>query len=581
MIKPPVLRLWRMTPMVALVTAVVLVVAGILGAVFSEQEFRERRVDDAEAHARVLAASVSAALAFQDFAEAQTALDALAANPAVGAVAAYTADGQLFAGREGAEGPPPRTMSSVLPSRFSDNHASASAVVEQNGQLLGYVFVRLSSGDVGARGIRYIGLALLIVMSGIVVAVIAAAQRVLSSANAELSRRAEELAATNEQLSSEIAERRKAQSALAQAQKMEAIGQLTGGIAHDFNNLLMVVSSGLRLLETRDDEKKRASIVAAMRQAVDRGAGLTKQLLAFSRRQKLSPEVVLVQDRIEGLQSLLERSLREDIIIELDLDRDAPPVKIDPGQFDLAVLNLAVNARDAMPSGGRLTIRLRRTQLDTATNAIALSITDVGAGMPPDVLERAFDPFFTTKEVGKGTGLGLSQVYGFALQSGGRSEIESEPGQGTTVTLILPSTDEAAPPRPVERKDETVPGAGAVLVVEDDDAVAELVCEMISDLGYSPTRVANAREALAALEDGASIDVMFSDIIMPGGMSGIELAHEVRRRKPELPILLTTGYGGKAEGAHGAFKVLRKPYDRDELGAALSNLFAVEQAGTV
>ena len=581
MIKPPVLRIWRMTPMLALVTAVVLVIAGILGAVFSEQEFRERRVDDAEAHARVLAASVSAALAFQDFAEAQTALDALAANPAVGAVAAYTADGQIFARREGPEGPPPRTMSAVLPSRFADNHASASAVVEQNGQLLGYVFVRLSSGDVGARGIRYIGLALLIVMSGIVVAVIAAAQRVLSSANAELSRRAEELAAANEQLSSEIAERRKAQSALAQAQKMEAIGQLTGGIAHDFNNLLMVVSSGLRLLETRDDEKKRASIVAAMRQAVDRGAGLTKQLLAFSRRQKLSPEVVLVQDRVEGLQSLLERSLREDIIIELDLDRDAPPVKIDPGQFDLAVLNLAVNARDAMPNGGRLTIKLRSTQFDNATNAVALSVTDTGAGMPPDVLERAFDPFFTTKEVGKGTGLGLSQVYGFALQSGGRSEIESEPGKGATVTLILPTTDEPAPPRPIERKDATVSGAGAVLVVEDDDAVAELVCEMLADLGYNPTRVATAREALAKLDDGARIDVLFSDIIMPGGMSGIELAHEVRRRKPELPILLTTGYGGKAEGAHGAFKVLRKPYDRDELGAALSNLFAVEQAGTV
>lgn len=579
--RPSLMALWRMTPVLALVTAILLVLAGVLGAVFSEQEFRGRRVEDARAHARVLAASVSAALAFQDYAEAQESLDALAANPDVGAVAAYTADGRLFVGRIGPEGPPPATLAAPIAPLFADNYASASALVEQNGQRLGVVFVRLAGGDAGTRWMRYVGLALLVVMAGIVVAVIAAAQRVLSSANAELSRRADALSAANEQLSAEIAERRKAQSALAQAQKMEAIGQLTGGIAHDFNNLLMVVSSGLRLLETRDDEQKRASIVAAMRQAVDRGAGLTKQLLAFSRRQKLTPEVVLVQDRIESLQPLLERSLREDIVIELDLAKDAPAVKIDPGQFDLAVLNLAVNARDAMPNGGRLCIRLRQTQLVDGAPAIALSVADTGQGMAPEVLERAFDPFFTTKEVGKGTGLGLSQVYGFALQSGGRSEIESESGKGAVVTMILPATDEPAPRRLSEKKIESISGAGAVLVVEDDDAVAQLVCEMIGDLGYIATRVSNARDALKLIESDIRFNLLFSDIIMPGGMSGIELAQHVRRQRPDLPILLTTGYGGKAEGASGEFTVLRKPYDRDELGAALANVASMEQADTV
>jgi len=529
-------------------------------------------MEQAEAHARVLAASVSGALAFQDAAEAQYAVEALGANPDVGAVGVYATNGALFVRRVGEEGEPPAALAQNLPARFDDGFASASAPVVQDETPLGWVYVRLSSGSTVARWLRYIGVALLLVMAALMVILIGEAQRALGAANAELSRRADELAQSNQQLSSEISEKRKAQNALAQAQKMEAIGQLTGGVAHDFNNLLMVISSGLRLLETRDDENKRASIVAAMRQAVDRGAGLTKQLLAFSRRQKLTPEVILVHERIENLRPLLERSLREDIALHVRTSAPAAAVKVDPGQFDIAVLNLAVNARDAMPGGGTLTISVEAAGGDEA-DAIAVRVADTGQGMAPEVQARAFDPFFTTKEVGKGTGLGLSQVYGFSMQSGGRSEIESEPGRGTVVSLILPLSAETPPPR-AEPAPEQAGGTGAVLVVEDDDSVAAMVCEMIADLGYSVTRVPNAQEALQQIEGGAPVDLMFSDIIMPGGLNGIELAHEVRRRRPELPILLTTGYGGRGETEVQGFKVLRKPYDRDELGAALAEVGA-------
>ena len=566
----PIQRLWEHTPVLAVVTALILIVAGVAGALFSERDFRAGKMEQAEAHARVLAASVSGALAFLDYDEAERAVEALAANPDVGAVGVYQSDGSLFVRRPGLEGEPPAHVSALSRAAFDDGHAIATAQVVQSDTPLGFVYVRLSAGSGLDRWLRYAGVALLLIMAALMLVVIGAAQRALRTANAELSRRADALAETNAQLSAEAHERRKAQNALAQAQKMEAIGQLTGGVAHDFNNLLMVISSGLRLLETRDDENKRASIVAAMRQAVDRGAGLTKQLLAFSRRQKLTPEVIVVRERVEGLRSLLERSLLEDIEIKLEFDSHVDAVKVDPGQFDLAILNLAVNARDAMPTGGALSIRVERVTEPEGV-AVAVRVSDTGLGMTPEVQSRAFDPFFTTKEVGKGTGLGLSQVYGFALQSGGRAELESEAGRGATVSIILPVTDEPVVGGNIRQRQD-VRGEGEILVVEDDDSVAGMVCEMLADLGYTAHRVSNAHEALKRIENGDKIDVLFSDIVMPGGLNGIELANEVRRRRPELPILLTTGYGGRGEDEKVGFRVLRKPYDRDELGAALAAL---------
>ncbi len=404
-------RLLRYSPLLAIVATILLLLAGLTGAWLAERDFREQNIEQVRAHARVLAASVSAALAFDDITEAQRAVDALEANPDVVAVGVYTAQGELFAGS---------TTGRSLPSTFADapshdysgDNAHATMDVVESESRLGAVYVELSTGAGPGRWMRYVGVFLLLIMAILMIALVAAAQRALGAANLELERRANALAESNTQLRLEVAERQKAQTALAQAQKMEAIGQLTGGIAHDFNNLLMVISSGLRLLESREAPVKRANIVASMQQAVDRGAGLTKQLLAFSRRQKLSPEVVVVQDRIDNLRALLERSLREDIALKIDFEDEVSAVRLDPSQFDLAILNLAVNARDAMPSGGIVALRIKN--LRSADGEFAsVSVSDTGVGMPADVAARAFDPFFTTKEVGKGTGLGLSQVYGF------------------------------------------------------------------------------------------------------------------------------------------------------------------------
>jgi signal transduction histidine kinase/CheY-like chemotaxis protein len=560
-------RLLRHAPLLAIVATALLLFAGVTGAWLTERDFRDQKIEQARAHARVLAASVTAALAFQDIDDAERAVDALNANSDVVAIGVYTPQGALFAGdtREGGDLPP--TFAQTPRSAYSDGYAHATVNVTENQTPLGGVYVELSTGAGPTRWVRYVGIFLLLVMASLMIALVAMAQR-------ELARRADALGQSNAQLTAEVTERQKAQSALAQAQKMEAIGHLTGGVAHDFNNLLMVISSGLRLLESRDDPQKRASIVASMRQAVDRGAGLTKQLLAFSRRQKLSPEVVIVQDRIENLRALLERSLREDIALKIDFDTDPSPVKVDPSQFELAILNLTVNARDAMPSGGVVSIRVHNQQ-NAADGFAVVSVSDNGVGMHADVAARAFDPFFTTKEVGKGTGLGLSQVYGFVLQSGGRCELDSREGGGTTVTLMLPLTDEPMPARIIKAEVKPIHnGAGEILVVEDDDTVASLVCDMIDDLGYTATRVPNAHEALARIERGLPVDAVFSDIIMPGGLNGIELAMELRRRRPDLPILLTTGYSGHGVAEAQDFPVLRKPYDRDELGAALAQLRA-------
>lgn len=565
-------RSWLRTPAPVLLVAALLLIVGGGGAWMGESDFRTQKVEQARAHARVLATSVSAALTFGDVAEAEHAVEAIAAAPDMGAIGVYGANGALFVSREGALGPPPARVNDTAFARFENNYAVAVEPVVQNATQLGWVYLRVLAGDGAARWMRYVGVGLLLLMAVLLLAILAAAQRDQHLASAELERRADELARTNARLSREINERQKAESALAQAQKMEAIGQLTGGVAHDFNNLLMVISSGLRLLETRDDEKKRAAIVSAMQQAVERGANVTRQLLAFSRRQKLTPEVALVQERLTNLRPLLERSLREDIRLTFDFQGPDLAVKIDPGQFDLAVLNLAVNARDAMPKGGALTVRVEQVE-EAGEKLAAVRVIDTGAGMSAEVKARAFDPFFSTKEVGKGTGLGLSQVYGFALQSGGRCELDSELGNGAAVTLLLPITQEA-PARAEVKTNEEAKGAGSVLMVEDDDSVGAMVGEMLLDLGYEVVRATSAKEALTKLADGAaSVDIIFSDIIMPGGMSGIDLAREVKRRRPDLPILLTTGYGGHEESAHD-FPVLRKPYNREELSAALARVAA-------
>ena len=542
--------------------ALIVLTTGLIAGVINENIVSSQKLRGLDILAGTLAQSVAAPLMFSDASAAQEGATALAANPEVDAVGVYSGQGDLIASfkRDAASDLPnhPDVRAAAYRGAFLDTVQT----VERDRQHYGAVYVRLRREPGWSRVARYAPLGLLVLMTALVLAVTGAAQGALAQ-------RAQALAEANGQLQAEMAERKKAQAALVHAQKMEAIGQLTGGVAHDFNNLLMVISGGVRLLEKGNaNEEKRTMILTSMSQAVERGAGLTKQLLAFSRRQRLSPEIVTLQERIENLRPLLERSLRENISVKFDFEEPESVVKIDPGQFDLALLNLAVNARDAMPNGGLLSIRVAPS---ADAESVEISVIDTGQGMAPEVQARAFDPFFTTKDIGRGTGLGLSQVYGFALQSGGRCEIESEVGRGSLVRLVLPRSTETAAPR-AEVAPRAAAGVGAVLVVEDDDGVASVVCEMLGDLGYTPTRVPNASEALAQIEGGARPDIIFSDIIMPGELSGIDLANEVRRRRPDLPILLTTGYGGGTDLSGHTFPVLRKPYDRDELGVALARV---------
>jgi signal transduction histidine kinase/ActR/RegA family two-component response regulator len=383
----------------------------------------------------------------------------------------------------------------------------------------------------------------------------------------------------NNQLRLEMNERARVQETLRQAQKIEAIGQLTGGVAHDFNNLLMVISGGLDMLDRQADPERRRRLMDGMIKAAQRGAGLTRQLLAFSRRQPLRPEPVDVALQIGGMREILDRSLRGDVHVEFDFPDQLWPVEVDPGELELVILNLAVNARDAMPDGGTIVVRGENlaglSDMQIAGDYVRLSVIDTGVGMGPEILARIFEPFFTTKDVGKGSGLGLAQVHGFATQSRGAVRVKSEVGKGTSIELYLPRSSK----RPSEARHlidlNSAPVKknkhGQVLLVEDDDEVAALVSEMLVELGYGVTRAGSAAAALGAFANGRSVDLVFSDIMMPGGMNGYELAREIKRRRSDIPVLLTSGYSEAAirDAEMAGIRILPKPYHIDELAAAL------------
>ena len=374
---------------------------------------------------------------------------------------------------------------------------------------------------------------------------------------------------------------RHAEAALRQTQKLESIGQLTGGVAHDFNNLLAVFATGLQLLERNVTDDQRQRVFEGMRRAVARGTGLTRHLLAFSRRRPVNPESIDVAVHLKGMREMLNGSLGGHIQVEMNFDTEVWPVEIDAGELELAILNLCLNARDAMPDGGAVTITAENVQVDDERGAqadyVKLWVTDTGCGMPPEVLTRAFEPFFTTKDVGKGSGLGLPQVYGFAHQSGGQVTIDSEVSVGTIVTLLLPrstqqpvaGTNAGEPPgRPIPRSAGAL--RGHVLLVEDDKEVSALTREMLNDLGFTVTHVWGAEAALGALANARAIDVVLSDIMMPGGVSGLDLAREIRARQPNLPIILTTGYvEAAARMEDDEFQLLLKPYSLEALADAL------------
>jgi signal transduction histidine kinase len=392
-------------------------------------------------------------------------------------------------------------------------------------------------------------------------------------------------------------ERREAQAALeltreqlAQAQKLEALGQLTGGIAHDFNNLLMIVGGHEQILRRRlkPTEPRIIQALEAIRTAAKRGETLTRQLLTFARRQSLNPMVVELRERAEGIRQMLSSSLRGNIALVYDLPDDVWRVEIDIGEFELAMVNIAINARDAMPDGGTLTLRARNVTLSRGTNAsrdatadqlegdfVELALTDTGIGIAQEHIAKVFEPFFTTKAIGKGTGLGLSQVHGFAHQSGGTVTAASAPGRGSTITLYLPRA-RAALTRAQETMDTPLAPhmEGTVLVVEDNAEVAGVTVALLEQLGYRTLFADNASTALARLKGRDKIDLVLSDIVMPGAMNGIELAGEIRRQYPHLPVLLTSGYSESARAAEARYPILRKPFELADLVRALGEAMA-------
>ena len=376
-------------------------------------------------------------------------------------------------------------------------------------------------------------------------------------------------------------ELQRAHEQLAQSQKMEALGKLTGGVAHDFNNLLMVVSGQAQLLRKRvgDDDRAIRSI-EAIEASAQRGEDLTRHLLSFARRQRLRPESVSLSERAHNLRELLNASLPATIRLAVDMPANLWPVEVDVSELELGLLNLAVNARDAMPGGGMLAIHAENRTLKPGEveglsgKFVAITVSDTGVGIPADILPRVFDPFFTTKDVNKGTGLGLSQVYGFADQTGGRITVASELGKGTQFTLYLPRG--RGEPVAASEPAETASVTGArILVVEDNPEVAEVAGGLLEQLGHTVRVVTNGEAALAAMKDGEPPDLVFSDVVMAGEMDGVALARRLRAEHPGLPVLLATGYSQAVERLGDEFPILRKPYKLPELNRAVSALLSL------
>lgn len=413
----------------------------------------------------------------------------------------------------------------------------------------------------------------------------------------ERDRAAASLKALNETLEQRVAARTaelmRAEEQLRQAQKMEAVGQLTGGLAHDFNNLLAGVSAALELLNIRMNQGRLADVekyVGTAQAAVRRAAALTHRLLAFSRRQTLDPKPIDVNALVNGMTDLIQRTVGPGIRVEAVGTIGLWPVLVDPGQLENALLNLCLNARDAMPDGGRITIETANRRLDdgaaqvlgmTAGQYVSLCVTDAGTGMPPEVIAKAFDPFFTTKPIGQGTGLGLSMIYGFAKQSGGQARIYSEVGQGTSVYLYLPRLHAKLHDEVAERAAAAVEAARAgetILVVDDEPSVRMLVVDVLQDLGYAVIEAADSAAGLKILQSDIGIDLLVSDVGLPGGMNGRQMADAGRETRPDLKVLFVTGYaensvvgnGSLAPGMH----VMTKPFAVDTLAAKVAQLLA-------
>ncbi len=403
---------------------------------------------------------------------------------------------------------------------------------------------------------------------------LASERTALAELTATLEQRVEQRTAD---LMKEVAARERAQEQLRQAQKMETIGQLTGGVAHDFNNLLMAVMGNLDLLRKRmPDDPRLHRLVEGALQGAERGASLTQRLLAFARQQDLRATPVDLRDLVQGMIDLLERSLGPRVVLRLDIPEGLPPARIDGNQLELAILNLAINARDAMPDGGTIEFKVieYRARNDPALQTgdyLKLSVIDTGTGMSPEILKKAIEPFFSSKPLGKGTGLGLSMVHGLAVQLGGALQLTSTVGKGTSATLVLPVATSAPEAEIPVQTLQKVNRSAVILFVDDDPLIAMSTTEMLEDLGHHVIGVSSGLHALDIIRSGQVIDLMVTDHVMPG-MTGIELAAASRELRPQLPILLATGYAELPEGVQLDLPRLAKPYHQDQLRDRLDQL---------
>ena len=548
-------RLSAITPRAAIFIASALLGAAILLAFQNDRILKAEKIRQTSVQAEILAASIAAPLAFDDSIAVQEYLAALRKNPDIQAAGAYDDEGRLM-GQFSLSGALPPKTGRLNPPSIVDRDLIVTAKVAQGDTSLGSVYLRSSLERWPRRGLRYLGIALLVLMASLLIAVLGSSYASLREAH--------------DKLRAEIRNREKAEEALRQSQKMEAMGQLTGGVAHDFNNLLMVAQSGLDLMDRTSDPAKIEKLKAGIRHAIDRGAKLTQQLLTFARKSPLHPEVVDIGRRLRSMDTLLERSLGENFSVDYRIAPQLWPVEVDPSQLEVALLNIVLNARDAMPGGGRIIISVEN-ETGRDGDRVRISVADTGSGIAPELLSNIFDPFFTTKGVGKGTGLGLSQVYGFTRSSGGDVQVESEPGKGATISLLLPRTLKAPPESElVQRRDVAGHRNGRILLVEDDDQVAAMIREMLAALGYDSERAISGDAAVDLLNTDENFDLVISDMVMPGRRSGLDLVQEIGERWPALPTMLMTGYSDAAiAAARENISVLRKPYTIERLSAEI------------
>jgi len=565
----------RSRALALLAGVIALIAASVVVALYDQNQTVARDRAGAEVQARVLADTVTAALSFGDRAALREYVGALRANRGLDAVGVYDGRGRLVAGFTRSRLAP--NLADTLTPATAGGRIIVHAPVAQNGERLGTVYLRDRSEPLARRLGRYVAPGFLVVMALLMF--------LITSLDARRLRRA------NRALETQIAEREKAEAALRQSQKMESIGRLTGGIAHDFNNMLAIILGSLDLLLRRhaDADPKILRFAREAMAAADRAADLTRRLLAFSRLQPLKPTSADIARTVNHISGLLRPTLGETITVETVVAGGLWRAHIDLSQLETAIVNLAINARDAMPRGGSLTIETANTYLDrayaegeleiTPGQYVMVAITDTGAGIPPELLAQVFEPFFTTKPVGAGTGLGLSQVHGFIKQSGGHLRLYSEVGVGTTVKLYLPrSLTDAEQPKPAvararpgDRRDLTV------LVVEDEAGVREFATEALTELGFDVLSADGAGPALEILDAHPEIALMLTDVIMPE-TNGRMLAQEALHRRPSLRVVFMTGYTRNAIVHNGTLDadthLVTKPFTIAELGAELEAVLA-------